>query len=99
MRVAPPLVTSCVYYGTLCAPYLSINGELGEVEEGISHFPVPQEMFTPKISAIRSVYLPDVRVDLSTELYLYATGFARHGVQSVRRHSTGQLGRPPSAPR
>ena len=41
-----------IYMGILCAPYISIDNELGD-EEDVVHFPMPQGLFTPSISDIR----------------------------------------------
>ena len=47
------LVISFIFSGILCAPYLSIDYVVGD-DEDVARFPVPQGMFTPRISVIRS---------------------------------------------
>ena len=59
-------------------PYLSIDDELGE-DEDVDRFPVPQGMFTPRISVIRCKYFSGFRIDFSIEKCLYVTEFSQNG--------------------
>ena len=59
-------VISQTWVGTLRAPYLSIDNELGE-DENIDRSPVPQEMFTPRISGIHLIFFSWFRIYLSVE--------------------------------
>ena len=50
--------------GIVCTSYLLIDNELGD-GEGIDRFVMPQGMFTPRISVIRSADFSDFCMDFT----------------------------------